>query len=230
MQSKENFRHKPFLWWGHGIEEASEQLYDIKTDPNEYNNVINYYPQIVNNIRNNFLNTSYYPQLTVLSFFPDSLHNKTENYSIHITTNGSIIKLHSLLENNLTDIPFNHNQAIINLKVQNLPQYVIIETKPAEEILNIAIFKNNKLADKDSIYYGNFNFPFHQNPIVINTHNATIFKAFSRKKEDSGITKRPFIHIMRIDTRRWIDTENLSNAGAIDTNMKQVLKSWGYIQ
>lgn len=230
MQSKENFRHRPFLWFGSGIEEACEQLYDLEKDPNEYYNVSSSYPDIVNSIRNNFLHTSYYPELTVLSFFPEMTQHTPDIYSIHITTGGTIITLHSLIENKTNNLPFNNNNAIINLKVQQLPSYIVIGTKPANAMVNIAIFKNNKLADKNSIYYGNFDFPLQQNPIVINSNNAIAFKAFSRKKENSVIKEKSFIHIMRIDMRRWIDTENLINTEAIDTNMKQVLKSWGYIQ
>ncbi len=225
---KNTYRKRKYWRWGPGLQDASEQLYDLQNDPDELNNLAFSRQNILSVFRNKIKETVFQPELNILTFLPAKNVSKT---AIIRVKNSSILRSFFPGKEKGNIISQSRDTLRVSCKPGNKPVYFVFETAKTRAQLSISSLENNRLTGKTRILAGSYNLPLFSNPITLKTTEDFIACLMHKKPDVQSLGKRDAsLHFGRIDLRRWMKTEDLNSEKNLDENMKELLKSWGYIQ
>jgi arylsulfatase A-like enzyme len=221
-----NFKKKENIFWGDSVEDPTEHIYDLKNDPEERENLIEERPDLLKFFRKTYMESQKIPEMTLLSFFPDQ---RPREITVRIKTSGKMLKIRFLEPEKEDQIIRNGNTYTVRFKINSKIRRFIFETNPVRVPLEISFIKEGKRLLKNQIYTGPYSLNWYSNPLKLDKKEDFIPLLIHRKPEASPASKNFAVHVGRIDLRWWMHNESKSDS-QIETNMKEVLKAWGYIQ
>ena len=116
------FRRKSWYIYGDGYEDASEQLYDLYNDPDEKNNIAYNRQDIISECRKVILERELYPEINVLSVFPDG---REHALSFNIQSQGGFIRYGFIGGEKKDSINPSGNGLSVKLSISDKPKYFI---------------------------------------------------------------------------------------------------------
>ncbi len=225
---------RDYYFFGEEREVPYEEVYNLKDDPFEMNNLVNNKKEILRKFRKIYLrNDIHHPERTVLTFIPSGGNSSIE---VDVKSNSRIIDagLYSL---NLEKIKGLKRSRIgrryrYSFKIDESPRLLVFESENDRSELSIFIKSNGKPVERNMIYATNLNLNIFSNPIVLKEYKDFIILNESGQLASNELAakrKGLKVRISRLDLHRWIDYRRLESMG-ISAGMKETLKSWGYIQ
>ncbi|HNX59150.1 MAG TPA: sulfatase-like hydrolase/transferase, partial [Spirochaetota bacterium] len=222
----DEFRVMSHHFFGSGMSDCRESLSDIMNDPLEKTNLISVNKDITSYMRRLFSATEYHPYMYVLS-----LHNKNKSDSMkaEITVrNGSIY--HADADN--VPIKFTGG-TITHVFAGKGTSRITFGADRSDAVVSVRIVLNGKTLPSESFLSGEYALPLSGNPAVfsgVSDRFALLSNGLYSTEALSSRLKSSCAVIVMKDYRRWIREAGKGADNGANTNMKQVLKSWGYIQ
>ncbi|HPS86000.1 MAG TPA: sulfatase-like hydrolase/transferase [Spirochaetota bacterium] len=230
----DKFVKRDYVVFGDEYEKPFELLYDLKTDPHEYNNIVKTDRVTLAGMRKIFFESDiHHPEKTVLTFSPD----KTKQSLITVTVNSSSRLLRAEIYNDkiklVKEYPVTGNSKSFSFNLNKEPVYFIFEQEDDRIPVSIDIQSDGKRIKKTSIYATQLDLNLLDNPVklasvldfrMLYTDKLPLQKNWKGNNGD-GVS----VKVSRIDLHRWIDINKAGNQG-LSASMKETLKSWGYIQ
>lgn len=236
-QIRENWeavREKDSIFSKKGKEEAAEQIYDLQNDPEETHNLFFERPDLVKIFREKAMDNPYWPQMNIISVFPDKTGQK---HQVKIEIQGQKIgwlRKAFLDESKENKIIQTKNGYEIYFTLGKDPKYFIWETNPSDSFQKVQIVIDDKNIRNENLFSGPYSLNTLKNPFILSGKKDYLpFLSFARIKENPGKNDQPNFHYSRIDIRRWLRTESTKfdqPLTELESGMRSVLKSWGYIQ
>lgn len=218
LQGEKEFRDLKYRYFGDGPLESNEQLYDLQADPNENENVIGFHPVIADKMRKSVLKSNQWPYIYTLKF-------KVANDSKVVIRHSSNLQL--IFENIKSDFTMAGNKI---KRTYYMPKSTILEVKMYSNDVNIYIEPEIVGQKNTLIYSGKYQLPLYRKKIVVKEFKELIPSIVFKNDIDlSGLKEKNYVYFSAIDSRRYV-FESSNSDEAIDANMKEVLKNWGYIQ
>jgi len=221
------FRSRSFYFFGSGPSDSNEVLYDLEDDPLEKRNIIGLHKDIAALCRKAFLNGSTQPALNMITIFPDGKNHK-------VNVSGSFkeppLRTGIIAKTGNDSFKINKNRFNFTVMLSDKPRYLYFEGADTTSSFTVKVFCDGKTVDNSNFLCGSYNLPLvSQNSPVEGTPLLSallITEKPSAPVDKSGVT----INLSRMDIRRWAQDQSSGADGGMDANMKEVMKSWGYIQ
>lgn len=226
---EEPYRTRKFYFFGSGPEDAAESLVDLSNDPLEKRNMISVLRGISNTARETVLNAPQHPHVSVFTVLP---HIK-ETVKISVRASSKIAYIEIADQNKNDAISISGSSAEITLSPAGTFRSAAIRTVTDNAKIDYSISAGGKLIPQKNIVCGEYLLNLYGNPgsMTADPHDFSLdtIRLYPQKGYNRFKTK-PWVHISQMDIRRW-QKETMSEGGSgANTNMKEVLKSWGYIQ
>ncbi|MBN2041382.1 MAG: sulfatase-like hydrolase/transferase [Spirochaetes bacterium] len=234
QDAKDKIKNK-YYFFGSKQELPFEEIYDLKADPEEMNNLIHSRPDKLMKFRNIYTrNDFHHPERTVLSFF--NTENKQHQIEVDLKCrskiNDIILYSEDLKKQEESTILTTGDSTKIIFRSKTSPLYLVFKNEEDRSPVSISIKSDGALINKNRIYSTYLNLNYFNNPVVIKENKDFLLLNDTRLPVKSDIMnseKGLSVKISRMDLHRWIDIGKLEESG-ISAGMKETLKSWGYIQ
>lgn len=226
--SEGNYRMRSYLFFGDGPQDPCEALYDLENDPLERKNLISSRKDIAGICRKAFLDGSTTPALNLITFFPDKDTGK--KIEVVISMNNPMRRIGISPKDKGDIIQFKGNRCIIRFKLDDKKRIVYFEGSNNLSPYTMEVLSDGKKQDPESFSYGNHNLPLLRSTSDLS--GAQLFHSIlvtNIPEKPSGI-EGLCLNISRIDIRRWARVQESGSDKKLDPGMKDVLRSWGYIQ
>ena len=222
----DEFRVKSHHFFGSGMSDCRESLSDITIDPFEKTNLISVNKDMTSYMRQLIASTPYHPYMYVLSLYN---MNKSDSIKAEITVrNGSINHADA------NNVPLKINGGTITHVFSGKgTSRITFGADRNDAVVSIRITLNGKTLPPDSFLSGEYALPLSGNPAVFSSASdrfALMSNGLYSTEALSSRLKSSCAVIVMKDYRRWIREAGKGADNGANTNMKQVLKSWGYIQ
>jgi arylsulfatase A-like enzyme len=216
-----------FFFLGEGIADARESLTDLVRDPLEKKNLIAANPSLADEMRLTRLGKKSFPSLSIFS--ASASDAETE---ISVTAEGRIAYVDIPHRAKGDTLSIRGNTAAIKIAPSAADRPLAVRTVPDGATIHYAIKRKRRIVPADHIAAGEYLLPIAANPGDINRNNMRAFASIGLYAP-AGISRfkvKPEITVSRMDVRWWQSANTDEDNDGANTNMKDVLKSWGYIQ
>jgi arylsulfatase A-like enzyme len=226
---EEPYRTRKYYFFGNGPEDAAESLVDLSNDPLEKRNMVSALRNISNESRKAIVTSPQHPHVSVFTVLPHI--KKTVKISIKADTKIAYIEIADQNKNDA--ISLNGSSAEITLSPAGSFRSAAVRTVNEHAKISYSISADGEPVLRKDIVSGEYLLNMSANPGVI-TYDPLDFsletiRLYPQKGYNRFKTK-PWVHIATMDIRRWQKETMAKSGSGANTNMKEVLKSWGYIQ
>ena len=226
-RQKEDNRTLKWYFFGGGQSDPDEAIYNLDNDKLEKSNLIGSQKEITDLCRRAFLNGSTHPALTMITIFPDGKPHKVTARTV-LKTN---ILRAGIINNGATEtVNIKKNNCDFSLTVSDAPRYIYFEGVESDTPFSVQFFSDGKPLDDNNFLCGVYNLPLASQNSLIEGIPLLSALLVTGKPSAPRDVKGLAVNLSRMDIRRWAKEQKNGDDGKIDANMKEVLKSWGYIQ
>jgi arylsulfatase A-like enzyme len=220
--------HRPYFF-GNGPADPAELLVDLNHDPLEKKNLISALRKTANDGRRALLDSPSQPHVGVFTVLP---HVK-ETVTISVNTDSEIayVEIADMKKDDKITVCGSH--AEITLSPAGTFRSAAVRTYRDFPKIGYTAFVGTNRIPKERIVCGEYLLGLADNPGAISAdpldYSIETIRLYPQKGYGRFTTK-PYLHVARMDIRRWQKETMAKSGSGADTNMKEVLKSWGYIQ
>ncbi len=225
--SNNESRTLKWYFFGSGPADPSEALYDLENDPLEKNNIIGQQRDIVTSCRKAFPDGSRHPALNMITVYPDGKNN---SITIRSDLKSRVIRAGILKKNETDTFHITNNQCEFKISVTDTPRYIYFEGEDSDAPFSMQVISNGKPLRDSSFLCGSYNLPLVKQNTPIEGINLLSALLITAKPAAPEFQEGVAVNLSRMDIRRWVKENRGTAEAGMDSNMKQVLKSWGYIQ
>jgi len=221
------FRTRKFIFFGEGPEDSSEMLYDLDNDNSEKRNLLGSEKEITSLCRRAFFDGSANPALNLVTLFPDEKKHKV---TVRAALKQPLIRA-GIVEKNETDSVYTEKESCeFTVTVTDKPRYVYFEGVSSDTPFSVNVLSDGYSLDNEHFLCGSYNLPL----VSLNrpVEGVQLMSALlvtgkpAVPRNVSGLSA----NLSRMDIRRWAKDQHGGAEAGMDPGMKEVLKSWGYIQ
>lgn len=225
--SDADFRTLSWYFFGSGMADPDEALYDLDSDCLEKRNIIGSEKKIADLCREAFLKGSIHPALTMVTIFPDG---KKHSITARAVLKRSVLRAGISNAKDSDAVRINQNTCDFNLTLNDVPRYLYFEGSDSDTPFTIQVFSDGRPVDRAHFLCGSYNLPLAEQSSLIGGEQLLSALLVTGKPAAPENITGVKVNLSRMDIRRWAKEQRSGAEGGIDPNMKEVLKSWGYIQ
>lgn len=236
FDESKKFVHRSWAIFGEEREVPYEQLYDLKRDPFETENLTGTQKHILERFRKKVIARDiHHPEKNVVSIFPGaSIRKRKINIILKAQDallNAALYRPNLELVNGLKIIRVG-TTTVLAFELEKEARHLIFEHRNDRTPVSVKILLDGKLIPREKIYASPLMLHLLSNPFTLSRREDFLLVSSTKipsavdlplKGEDTRVV------VSRIDLHRWIDVGKLEEK-SLSASMKQTLKSWGYIQ
>ncbi len=231
------FVNRSWAFFGEEREVPSEQLYEVKKDPFETENLVGTHKHVLESFRKKVIARDiHHPEKNVISFFPGATVKKSK-VDVILQSKDMLINM-ALYRANLEvaeglKITRAGNTTIFSFELEKEARHLMFEHRNDRTAISVKILLDGKLISKETIYAAPLMLHLLKNPFTLSRREDFLLLSSTKIPSTEDILlqggKEACVIVSRIDLHRWIDVGKLEEK-SLSAGMKQTLKSWGYIQ
>ena len=163
----------------------------------------------------------------MITIFPDA---KKHTITAHAVLKSTVLRADIMEKNGADALRINQSTLDFTISISDAPRYFYFEGIQSDTPFTVQIFSDGKPIDGAHFLSGSYNLPLAQQNHLIQgvplMASLLVTGKPASPKNVSGIS----VNLSRMDIRRWAKEQRSGSEAGMDANMKEVLKSWGYIQ
>lgn len=236
FDESKRFVNRSWAIFGEEREVPYEQLYDLKKDPFETENLAGIQKSNLERFRRKVIvRDIHHPEKNIVSFFPKAALGKRKVEVIlqaqDTLLDKALYRPNLMVAEGLT-ITRRGNTTIFSFELENEARHLMFEHRNDRTQISVKIFIDGKLVPKEQIYASPLMLHLLKNPFTLSRREDFLLISSTKIPSDvhfSSNGEEVSVVVSRIDLHRWIDAGKLEEK-SLSASMKQTLKSWGYIQ
>lgn len=236
FDESKKFVNRSWAIFGEEREVPYEQLYDLKKDPFETENLAGSQSHILHNFRKKVIESDiHHPEKNVISFFPKATV-KNRKVDVILQSQDRLLNM-ALYRPNLEAADglrstMAGNTTVFSFELGQEARHLMFEHRNDRTAISVKILLDGKLISKETIYAAPLMLHLLKNPFTLSRREDFLLLSSTKIPSTDDILlqgEETCVVVSRIDLHRWIDVGKLEEK-SLSAGMKQTLKSWGYIQ